>query len=39
LPILVNTRAMCPQRFNLRALRYSNALPIVFYIFSIIQRL
>lgn len=39
LPILVNTRAMCPQRFNLRALRYSNALPIVFYIFSMIQRL
>ena len=28
LPILVNTRAMCPQRFSLRALRYSNALPI-----------
>ena len=28
LPILVNVRAMCPQRFSLRALRYSNALPI-----------
>ena len=30
LPSLVNVRAMCPQRFILRALRYSNALPIVF---------